>query len=97
VLALEAIEGTDAAIARGLGLAAPGRPACVVKRAKPAQDFRYDVPTIGLGTLRAIAAGGGSALAIEAGRTLVLDRAELPEFADAHGLALVAWAGDPAA
>ncbi len=93
VLALEAIEGTDAAIARGLALAARGRPACVIKRAKPAQDPRFDVPTIGLGTLRAIAAGGGSALAIEAGRTLVLDGAELAAFADAHALAVVALPG----
>jgi len=92
VLALEAIEGTDAAIERGLQLSARGRPACVVKLAKPAQDPRFDVPTIGLGTLRAIAAGGGSALAIEAGRTLALDRAELPAFADSHGIALVALA-----
>jgi hypothetical protein len=89
VLALEAIEGTDAAIARGLAFAERGKPACVVKLAKPSQDARFDVPTIGPGTVRALAAGGGSALAYEAGRTLVLGRAELAALADAHGIAVV--------
>ncbi len=90
VLALEAIEGTDAAIARGLALGERGRPACVVKVAKPRQNPRFDVPTVGLETVRALAAGGGSALAFEAGRTLVLDRAELAAHADACGIAVVA-------
>jgi hypothetical protein len=89
VLALEAIEGTDAAIARGLGFAERGKPACVVKVAKPSQDPRFDVPTIGPETLRALIAGGGSALAYEAGRTLVLERAALAALADAHGVAVV--------
>jgi DUF1009 family protein len=89
VLALEAIEGTDAAIARGLAFAERGKAACVVKAAKPVQDPRFDVPTVGPETLRAIAAGGGSALAVEAGRTLVLDRAELAREAARSGIAVV--------
>ncbi|HEY8120062.1 MAG TPA: UDP-2,3-diacylglucosamine diphosphatase LpxI [Myxococcota bacterium] len=89
VLALEAIEGTDAAIARGLAFAERGKPACVVKTAKPKQDPRFDVPVIGPETLRAIAAGGGSALAVEAGRTLVLDRDELAREAERAGIAVV--------
>lgn len=89
VLALEAIEGTDAAIARGLAFAERGRPACVVKVAKPGQDARFDVPVIGPETVRALAAGRGSALAYEAGRTLVLGRAEIAALADAHGVTVV--------
>jgi hypothetical protein len=89
VLALEAIEGTDAAIARGLSFAERGRPACVVKVAKPNQDPRFDVPVIGPDTVRALAAGGGSALAVEAGRTLVVDRDELAREAERAGIAVV--------
>jgi hypothetical protein len=94
VLALEAIEGTDAAIARGLALAERGRPAVVVKVAKPAQDVRFDVPTIGLATVRALAAGGGGTLAVEAGRTLVLGRDALAREAERGGVAVVGVA-DP--
>lgn len=89
VLALEAIEGTDAAIARGLAFAERGRPVCVVKVAKPSQDPRFDVPTVGPDTVRALAAGSGGALAIEAGHTLVLHGDELRALADAHGIAVV--------
>jgi hypothetical protein len=89
VLALEAIEGTDAAIARGLSFAERGRPACVVKVAKPNQDPRFDVPVIGPDTVRAIAVGGGSALAVEAGRTLVADREELAREAERASIAVV--------
>ena len=94
VLALEAIEGTDAAIARGLAFAERGKPACAGKVAKPNQDPRFDVPVIGPATVRAIAAGGGSALAVEAGRTLVLDREELAREAERAGIAVVG-AGEP--
>jgi DUF1009 family protein len=89
VLALEAIEGTDAAIARGLSFAERGKPACVVKVAKPRQDPRFDVPAIGPETVRALASGGGSALAVEAGRTLVVDRDELAREALRAGIAVV--------
>jgi len=88
VLALEAIEGSDAAIARGLGFAERGRAACVVKVAKPNQDPRFDVPAIGPETVRALAAGGGTALAVEAGCTLVLDLEEIAREAQRAGIAV---------
>jgi DUF1009 family protein len=89
VLALEAVEGTDAAIERGAALADSRRGVVVVKVAKPKQDPRFDVPTIGLDTLRTLVKGGGGALAVEAGHTLVLEREALVAEADAHGIALV--------
>jgi hypothetical protein len=89
VLALEAIEGTDAAIARGAAFAERGKPVCVVKVAKPAQDARFDVPVIGPGTVRALAAGGGGTLAVEAGQTLLLGRDALAAEAERAGVAVV--------
>jgi UDP-2,3-diacylglucosamine hydrolase len=89
VLALEAVEGTDRAIERGASLAERGRGVVVVKVAKPKQDLRFDVPTIGLATLRTLAKGGGGALAVEAGLTLVLEREALVAEADAAGIALL--------
>ena len=89
VLALEAVEGTDRAIERGIQLAEPGRGVVLVKVAKPAQDPRFDVPTIGLATLRTLAKGGAGVLAVEAGLTLVLERDALVAEADAAGVALL--------
>src|SRR4029077_20499682 len=74
VLAVEAVEGTDACIARGGAL---GRGAVVVKARKPQQDHRVVLHAVGPRTVEAFGAAGCSALAIEAGATLVLDRAEL--------------------
>jgi len=91
VLAVEAIEGTDAAVRRGGAIAAG---ACVVKVARPGQDPRFDLPAIGRETARVLIAAGVSALAFEAGRTVVLDRAALVEAADAHGIALVGVAAE---
>lgn len=88
VLALEAVEGTDRAIERGASLAERGRGVVVVKVAKPRQDPRFDVPTIGLATLRTLAKGGGGALAVEAGETFVLEREALVAEADASGVAV---------
>jgi DUF1009 family protein len=85
VLALEAIEGTDACIARGGALQAK---AVVVKARKPQQDDRFDVPTIGPRTVEACASARCAALAIEAGTTLVLDGDELAAIADRAGLAV---------
>jgi DUF1009 family protein len=87
VLALEAIEGTDAAIRRGCELGRRG--ACAVKVAKPGQDPRFDVPAVGLDTVRVLAAGGAGLLAIEAGRTLLLQRDAAVREADAAGIALL--------
>ena len=92
ILALEAVEGTNAAIARGASLADRGEAAatiCVVKVAKPSQDMRFDVPTIGLGTIEAMAEAGAGVLAIEAGRTVVLEREALVSAAEAHGIRVV--------
>jgi UDP-2,3-diacylglucosamine hydrolase len=75
VLAVEAFEGTDQAIQRGARLAHGG--AVVVKVSKPRQDFRFDVPVIGCQTLDAASSAGAKAIAIEAGKTLLLDKEAL--------------------
>jgi DUF1009 family protein len=87
VLALEAIEGTDAAIRRGCALGEKG--ACVVKVAKPKQDPRFDVPTVGPDTLATLVECGAGALAVEAGRTVILDRQAVARGADEHGISVV--------
>jgi DUF1009 family protein len=91
VLAVEAIEGTDAAILRA-GRMAPG--ACVVKLAKPTQDPRFDLPAIGPDTLAALARAKAGVIAFQAGATLVLQRDELVAAADAQGVALLG-VGEP--
>jgi UDP-2,3-diacylglucosamine hydrolase len=73
VIAVEAIEGTDLCISRAGELCTAGG-MTIVKVAKPSQDMRFDVPTVGLKTLESIAAGGGKVLAIEAGKTILLDQ-----------------------
>ena len=60
-----------------------------MKVAKPQQDMRFDVPTIGVGTMESLAAAGGRVLAIEADRTILIDQAEVLEFANRHGMAIV--------
>jgi hypothetical protein len=85
VLAVEAAEGTDAAIRRA-GAIAKG--AVVVKRARPDQDPRFDLPAVGPGTLAAMRDAGAAALVFEAGTTLVLDRAAVAAAADAYGSAV---------
>jgi len=87
VLALEAIEGTDAMIRRAGAQAGPGL--VVLKVAKPGQDPRFDVPTIGPRTLEAAAEAGASLLAFEAPATLVLRGPEMARRADDLGIALV--------
>jgi DUF1009 family protein len=92
VMAVEAIEGTDAAIRRGAALGGPG--VTVVKVAKPRQDPRFDVPTIGPETLAVLVEVKAGALAVEAKSTLVVDRARVLELADAHGIALFGITAD---
>ncbi|HKJ72143.1 MAG TPA: UDP-2,3-diacylglucosamine diphosphatase LpxI [Gammaproteobacteria bacterium] len=87
VMAVEAIEGTDAAIRRGGELGGGG--VTVVKVAKPGQDVRFDVPTIGTDTVVAMAEAGATCLALEAGLTLVLDRDEVVAAADAAGISII--------
>ncbi len=89
VLAVEAIEGTDACIRRAGELCSKGG-FTLVKVAKPQQDMRFDVPTVGLGTLENLVAAGGKVLAIEAERTILIDETQLVNFANAHGIAMVA-------
>ncbi len=94
VLAVEAIEGTDACIRRGGQLGRGG--VTVAKSAKPKQDMRFDVPGVGPDTIESMAAAGAVALVIEAGRTLVVDREAVLEKADQNGMTIVAMAGDEA-
>ena len=89
VLAVEAIEGTDAMLARAAGLARPGPGGVLVKLVKPGQDRRADLPTIGPDTLRAAAAAGLRGVVFEAGGTLLTDRAACITEADAAGIFLV--------
>jgi DUF1009 family protein len=91
VLAVEAIEGTDRAILRAGDLCRAGG-FVVVKVAKPAQDMRFDVPTVGVSTVENLHQAGGKVLAIEAGRTIVIDQAETVALADRYGLTIVARA-----
>lgn len=88
VLAVEGIEGTDATIRRA-GQLANGN-IVVVKVCKPTQDTRFDLPAVGPETVRALAQVRGRALAVEAGRTITLDRAEMVALADQHDIAVVA-------
>jgi DUF1009 family protein len=87
VVAVEAMEGTDAVIERAGMLAGPGT--VVVKVAKPNQDMRFDVPVIGVATIRAMAAAGATALSIDAGKTLLIEGADIVAAADAAGISVV--------
>jgi DUF1009 family protein len=89
VLAVEAIEGTDAAIRRA-GELCPGGGFVVVKVAKPQQDMRFDVPTVGPSTIESIKSAGGKVLAIEAEKTILIDEAETVRLADEAGITIVA-------
>lgn len=86
VLAVEAIEGTDATIRRAGELGGPG--ATVIKAARPEQDRRFDLPAIGRATIDAMGESGASALAIEAGSTLIVDLEELILAADRADIAV---------
>jgi hypothetical protein len=87
VVAVEAVEGTDGAIKRGGDLAKEG--AVVVKRSKPQQDMRFDLPAVGPRTIEVMASVKASVLAIEAGRTILLDREIMLEKARSARIAIV--------
>jgi hypothetical protein len=89
VLAVEAIEGTDRAIARAGELCRAGG-FVVVKVAKPHQDMRFDVPTVGTATIETMHRAGGRVLAIEAGRTIILDQPATVALAERYGISVVA-------
>jgi DUF1009 family protein len=87
VVAVEAMEGTDAVIARAGALAGPG--VRIVKVAKPDQDMRFDVPVVGVATIEAMRAAGATALSVDAGRALLLDGDDAIRAADATGICIV--------
>ncbi|MGD0097003.1 MAG: UDP-2,3-diacylglucosamine diphosphatase LpxI [Terracidiphilus sp.] len=97
-VAVEAMEGTDAAIERAGRLMTSleddastlERRLTVVKVAKPNQDMRFDVPVIGVATVEAMIGAGASCLSVEAGRTLLFDRTQVIERANQKGIAIVA-------
>lgn len=92
VLAVEAIEGTDAAIRRGGELAGSG--AVVVKLKKPDQDFRFDLPATGVKTIETLAAVKGAVLAVEAGQSLIFDREAMVEAANRAGIVVIGVSED---
>src|SRR6266850_4544883 len=89
-VAVEAMEGTDETIARAARITG-GKPLVVVKVSKPGQDMRFDVPVVGLPTIEQMRGAGATALALDAGRTLLFDRAKLIELADEAGIAIRAF------
>jgi DUF1009 family protein len=97
-LALEAIEGTDECIRRA-GRLCPAGGMVVVKVAKPQQDLRFDMPTVGVGTLDSLAVARARVLVIEAGRTILVDAEALRQAAVRAGITIVSCfdvAGQPA-
>jgi len=89
VLAVEAIDGTDATIKRGAALAA-GNGSVVVKLSKPGQDLRFDLPSSGCDTIRTMAESGATVLAIEADNSICFDKEEMIKLADHHGISIIA-------
>ncbi|RLB11897.1 MAG: DUF1009 domain-containing protein [Deltaproteobacteria bacterium] len=87
VLAVEAIEGTDETILRGGRLAK--KDAVVVKVCKPNQDLRFDLPSVGLNTVRVMKKVNASLLAIEAEKTLIFDKEEMISYANEHGICVI--------
>jgi DUF1009 family protein len=91
VMAVEAIEGTDEAIRRGGMLANGG--AVVVKVSKPNQDMRFDVPVVGLDTIKTMIESGARVLAVEAGKSLMVNRKRIVDEADKSGVCVVGYKG----
>jgi len=87
VVAVEAMEGTDALIARAGQLAGPG--VRIVKVAKPNQDMRFDVPVVGVSTIEAMKAAGATTLSVDAGKTLMIDGDAIVKAADDAGISIV--------
>ncbi len=88
VVAIEAMEGTDATILRA-GTLSQGRPLTVIKVARPHQDMRFDVPVIGRPTLETMLKAGATAISITAHKTLVFDKEEVLQLADDHSITIV--------
>lgn len=94
-LAVEAVEGTDRTIRRAGELCRRGR-FTVVKLAKDKHDMRFDIPTVGPDTIRVLHEAGGGVLAVEAERTLLVDREEMLDLANRHRIVIVAYREPPA-
>ncbi len=94
VVALEVMEGTDETIRRASRLVNGGR-LTVIKLSRPDQDMRFDVPVVGLETLQVLKECKVSALSIDAGKTLILDRESFIQEADRHSMTVVAEAASP--
>jgi DUF1009 family protein len=94
VVAVEAMEGTDAVIARAGQLAGAG--VTVIKVAKPGQDMRFDVPVVGVSTIEAMKAAGGAVLSVDAGKTLMIEGDAVIKAADEAGICIVGRAGSRA-
>jgi DUF1009 family protein len=91
VVAVEAMEGTDAIIARAGQIAGPG--VRIVKVAKPNQDMRFDVPVVGVSTIEAMKASGATILSVDAEKTLMIDGEAIVKAADEAGICIVGRAG----
>ena len=89
ILAIEAFEGTDTTIKRAGKLAGPG--ASIIKVAKPGHDMRFDIPVIGLNTLRGLKKIQAQALAVEAGRCILLEKEKIIKQADQQGLCIAVY------
>jgi DUF1009 family protein len=87
-VAVEAMEGTDAMLRRAAGLV-NGRRLTLVKAARRREHLLFDVPVVGLATIPVMRETGATALAVEAGRTLMLDKEEMIQAADAAGIAVI--------
>jgi UDP-2,3-diacylglucosamine hydrolase len=94
ILGVEAVEGTDALIRRAGMLKREGINPVLVKLKKPQQDVRFDLPALGIETVREIMAAGFSGIAAEAGGAILLDREEVIKFADAAGLFILGIQND---
>lgn len=88
IMAVEAIEGTDKCIRRGAKLAK--KDACVIKVAKPKQDKRFDIPAIGLKTIKTMKRCKAKLIAVEAGETIIVDQDKTIQYADKHGIVIMA-------
>jgi len=88
IIAVEAMEGTDAAIRRAAAICQRSG-MCVVKVSKPRQDMRFDVPVIGVRTIETMIECKATAISVDAGKTLMIDKQELLQMADAAEVAII--------
>ncbi len=88
IMAVEAIEGTDKCIERGCKLG--GKGVCVVKVSKPTQDKRFDIPAIGLNTLKMMKKYGAKILAVEANETIIVNQKEVIDYANKNKIIVMA-------